>query len=187
MSSCPSLLLSTYKTHSHLVLKPQLKDFDLDVVRLPKFPVPSSTLSSQHRCHPDRLHTVAAPSTRTSPPCRPTPPPLLGPCRSLPDCLQHCHCHTQEPRRVHVAQPSPPRLRTASSSRPLPSPGPRHPAVTVDPGTTLSSWPSPPPGPHRPTITSTQSTPLRPLPPVTVQQTLSLYKFCFAVFGCLPI
>jgi hypothetical protein len=129
MSSCLLLLWSTYKTPSRPVLKSELEDFDLDVVRLPIFLVPSSmaSLGPRHRCHTSRLHY------RAWEPSHPAPPP------SSPS----------SPSRSFTAAPgtTPPALRphsplrpgTTLSAQPSQQLGPCHPAVITAASTCSSS------------------------------------------------
>jgi hypothetical protein len=125
----------------------------LDAVRLPKFPVPSSTPLSPRCRHPDRLHAVATPGNHVvhldfTTALRNYAVLLLLYHRdhviASPDCLQHHRRRRRAQKlrrplghhrcRVHTARPSPPCPGTAPSSRMSPPPDPHCPAITVAPG-----------------------------------------------------
>jgi hypothetical protein len=147
----------------------------LDAIRLAKFlTLPSMPLTP--RCHHlDRLYAVATPENHAVRSDFIAIPwnravysviTVVGP--TTPDYHHHAWETCRPPDRhshwVHTARLSP-----------------------LPPGTTSSSRPSPPLGPRYPVITTARSTPPLPLPPAAVWQTLSLCKFYFVVFGCLPI
>jgi hypothetical protein len=120
-----------------------------------------------------------APAQRAQELRRPTAPPLSGLSRRLPDRLHRC-CW------VHIARPSPPSGPCRSAITTTPRNRIVLPVVTAV-GSTLPdhhnrAWePRCPPGRHRHPVHAS------PTLFLSLSLSFSLYKFCFAVFGCLAI
>jgi hypothetical protein len=143
-------------------------------------------LSARYR-HPDRLHTVTMPGSRAVHPASTAAP-------------ENCAVPLLLRRRDHVVTfPTPPPLSPSSP------PGPRHQAITTMPGKhivlpAITITGSTPPSRHhhaRGTAPSSRSSP----PPsprlpgrhhhargtLSISLSLSLYKFCFAVFAYMIV